>query len=83
MKKTLITLTLHVPRVGAPDPERRTSPILDEENENEILPLDRDLEGGACYFNDVRYALGQRVYSGDEVLRCERGVWVHAGDVPH
>lgn len=73
----------HVSRVGAPDPERRTSPILGEETEDDILSLDRKSEGGACYFNDVRYALGQRVYSGNEILRCERGVWVHAGDVPH
>ncbi len=79
----LPSILSRAPRVGVPDPERRTSPILDEETEDDILSLDRESEDGACYFNGVRYALGQRVYRGSEILRCERGVWVRAGDVPH
>ncbi len=67
------------PRVGAPDPELKTSPILDEEDENE-LSLDAELQSGACYFNGTAYRTGQHVVSGDEVLRCERGVWVRCGE---
>jgi hypothetical protein len=69
-----------VPDVGAPDPERRTSPILDEEEE---LSFDAELETGVCYFNDVAYARGQYVRSGSELLHCEeRGVWVRKGEMP-
>ncbi len=68
-----------VPQVGAPDPERRTSPILDEDEE---LSLDTELETGVCYFNGVAYATGQYVRSGSELLHCEeRGVWVRKGEM--
>jgi len=70
----------NIPQVGAPDPERRTSPILDVEDE-EIDP-ELELETGVCYFNDVAYALGDYVLSGSELLHCEeRGVWVRKGEI--
>jgi hypothetical protein len=68
-----------VPQVGAPDPERRTSPILDEDEE---LSFDAELETGVCYFNDVAYPRGQYLRSGSELLHCEeRGVWVRRGEM--
>lgn len=67
------------PRVGAPDPERRNSPIFDSSTAD-VLSLDRELETGRCYFNGQTFALGQYVCSGEELLRCEdRGVWVREG----
>jgi hypothetical protein len=67
------------PHVGAPDPERRNSPIFDEADA-EDLSLDLELETGVCYFNDQSYAIGEYVCSGNELLRCEeRGVWVREG----
>jgi hypothetical protein len=67
-----------VPEVGAPDPERKTSPILDEDEE---FSLDLELESGACYFNDVAYPIGQWVRSGSELLHCEeRGLWVRRAE---
>lgn len=70
----------HVPQVGAPDPERRTSPIFDNAEDQE-LSLDLELETGVCYFNDTTYRIGQYVRSGNELLHCvERGVWVRAGE---
>jgi hypothetical protein len=70
------------PQVGAPDPERRTSPIFDEDDADD-LSLDLELETGVCYFNDVAYRIGQYVRSGSELLRCEeRGVWVREGELP-
>lgn len=72
-------MTTHLPQVGAPDPERRSSPIFDEDDE---ISLDLELEAGVCYFNDVAYRIGEYVMSGSEVLRCEgRGVWVREGEV--
>jgi hypothetical protein len=68
----------HVPQLGAPDPELKNSPIIDE---NEEPSLDLELETGVCDFNDVAYRLGQYVLSGSEVLRCTgRGVWVRSGE---
>jgi hypothetical protein len=69
-----------IPQVGAPDPDRKTSPILDQDDE-EIDP-ELELETGVCYFNDLAYALGSYVLSGDELLHCEeRGVWVRKGEI--
>jgi hypothetical protein len=67
------------PQVGAVDPELKTSPILDEDEESEV---DLDLETGACYFNNVAYPIGQFVLSGSELLHCEaRGLWVRRGEM--
>jgi diaminopimelate dehydrogenase len=75
------TMTGHVPEVGAPDPELKTSPIIDEDEYEEPSP-DLELEAGVCYFNDVSYPIGQFVRSGSELLRCEgRGVWVREGEM--
>ena len=66
------------PSVGAPDPELKTSPIFDG-NEDE-LSLDQELETGVCYFNNEVFAIGDYVCSGNELLRCEeRGVWLREG----
>lgn len=74
--------TLHVPRVGAPDPELKNSPILDEDDD-ELLSFDRELEEAVCFFNSVSYADGQHVQSGDDLLCCERGVWVRTAERSH
>jgi hypothetical protein len=72
----------NVLQVGAPDPERKTSPILDED-EMDDPSFDLELESGACYFNDCFYPIGQYVRSGSELLHCEeRGVWVRTGELP-
>jgi hypothetical protein len=61
--------------VRAPDPERRTSPILDE-----VLEVDVEPETRVCYFNDATFAPGEYVCCGNELLQCEeRGVWVRKG----
>ena len=67
-----------LPQLGAPDPELKNSPIIDED---EQVSLDFELETGVCYFNGVAYPLGEYVLSGEEVLRCtDRGVWVRSGE---
>jgi hypothetical protein len=68
-----------IPNVGAPDPELRTSPILDGDQEE---TLDSELETDACYFNGIAYAIGDYARSGDEVLLCTgRGVWVRQAEI--
>ncbi|OQX30602.1 MAG: hypothetical protein B0D96_11275 [Candidatus Sedimenticola endophacoides] len=67
-------------QVGAPDPELRNSPVFDEADAD-LLSYDAELESGVCYLNDHRFALGDYVCSGNELLRCAgRGVWVRQGD---
>lgn len=69
----------HIPKVGAPDPELKNSPIFDDVDAD-FLSLDMELESGVCYFNEESYPIGDYVCSGDELLRCEeRGVWVREG----
>ena len=67
-----------LPQVGAPDPELKTSPILDEGEFDEHAGAgDLEHESPACYFNGVAFAIGTYVCSGGEVLQCTgRGVWV-------
>jgi hypothetical protein len=72
-------VTKHIAQVGAPDPELRNSPILDDDDEE--FPTELEVETGVCYFNGIAYALGTYVLSGSELLHCEeRGVWVRAGE---
>lgn len=67
------------PQVGAPDPERETSPILGEDEEVEVEP---NVRGGGCTFNGVDYGIGDVVLSGCELLRCQApGVWVREGEM--
>ena len=67
------------PQVGAPDPDRDTSPIVGEDDEVEVEP---SVRAGSCTFNGVRYGFGDYVLSGTEVLRCEApGVWVREGEL--
>lgn len=66
-------------QVGAPDPELKTSAILDDED-LEDYSLEADEGEGLCYFNDQPYVLGDYVCSGDELLHCEElGVWIREG----
>lgn len=74
--------TLHVPRVSAPDPRLKSSPILDAKDD-ELLSFDRELEEAVCFFNGASYADGQHVQSGNDLLRCEHGVWVRTAERSH
>lgn len=71
-----------LPQVGAPDPERKTSTIIDESEYDETAASpDLELEAPVCYFNEEVFPLGTFVQSGAEVLQCtERGVWVRKGE---
>ena len=65
-----------IKKVGAPDPEKKNSPIFDRSDED-LTSLDLELEEGVCYFNGSTFAIGECVQSGNEMLCCEeRGVWI-------
>jgi hypothetical protein len=71
-----------LPEVGAPDPELRNSPIIDDfEDDEQAGSRDLELEEGVCYFNGETYAIGAYVKSGSELLQCTGGgVWVRVGE---
>ena len=71
-----------LPQVGAPDPELKNSPIIDEaEFDEQAASRDLELEEAACYFNGEAFALGSYVQSGSEVLQCTgRGVWTRKAE---
>ena len=73
-----------LPQVGAPDPQRLTSPIADDAMLDDDSGDRRDAEleqQAACYFNGRSFAAGTYVQSGDEVLMCGRGgLWERCGE---
>ncbi len=71
-----------LPQVGAPDPELRNSPIIDDsEYDEQAGSRDLELEEGVCYFNGAAYPIGTYVQSGSELLQCTGGgVWVRSGE---
>lgn len=72
------TTSTPMTQVGAADPDRENSPIIDDEEDIEAEP---NVVNGACYFNSVAYQFGARVMCGSEVLRCEApGVWVREAE---
>ncbi|HWI81390.1 hypothetical protein [Ramlibacter sp.] len=69
----------HLQQMGPPDPERETSPIIDDDEKEDIEP---EGPGGYCRFNGVTFRIGDYVLSGDEVLHCEApGLWVREGEL--
>lgn len=74
-------VTRHQPvPVGSPNPDAKTSPILEERSEDhDFLALELD-ELPVCYFNNTAYQDGTYVCSGSgALLHCEKGLWVRAG----
>jgi hypothetical protein len=44
------------PQVGAPDPDKNTSPIVGEDDDAEVEP---NVAGGGCTFDDAERGLGR------------------------
>ena len=69
----------HTEDVGAPDPELKTSPIA-EENDDETEVLRQEEPGEpVCYFNNESFKTGTYVKSGTYILKCVYGIWIPAG----
>ena len=73
--------TQHQPEmVGAPDPELKTSPILEERDEDYDVLAQEVEDMPYCYFNNVSFQDGDYVCSGSgALLRCDKGLWVRKG----
>lgn len=70
---------IHVPQVGAADPELRNSPFVTDTDEDFDAAGQVLGEDAVCYFNGQHYRDGQYVRSGTELLQCVRGAWVQQG----
>jgi len=65
--------------VGSADPELKTSPIA-EENDDETVVLKQEMPGeSVCFFNGQSFPTGSYVKSGNALLKCDYGIWVPAG----
>lgn len=74
-----MTDRIHLPQVGSPDPELKTSPIA-EESDEEYDVVKQEIPGEpVCFFNNAQYNHGENVCSGHARLRCNYGVWVAEG----
>ena len=70
------------PHVGAPDPDLKTSPILEEYDEDAPVMVQEFDDLPVCWYNGASYPSGSMVRSGDgSLLRCEKGIWVRQ-DLP-
>jgi hypothetical protein len=70
---------VHALQVGAPDPEKRNSLVVEESDYDFGVRGQEVPETPVCYFNGQPFAEQAFVCSGDELLRCEKGVWVRSG----
>jgi hypothetical protein len=68
-------------QLGAVDPERKTSPVAWEADEDTEVLRESVPDAAVCYFNDLAYAHGTTVKSGSVLLRCDHGLWLPAGPV--
>ena len=71
--------TTSPPQLGTADPERKTSPVAWETDEETDTLRAAVPDEAVCYFNDRPYGDGTLAKSGSILLRCDRGVWVPAG----
>lgn len=70
---------INAPDVGAPDPELENSPVADLDTD-ELEFTDLETVSDVCFFNGIRYPIGDYVCSGGQLLLCEKGgVWVPKG----
>ena len=67
-------------QVGAADPERKTSPVAWEADEDTESLRESAPDEAVCFFNDQAYDDGTVVRSGNVLLRCDHGVWLPASD---
>lgn len=70
---------VRAPHVGAPDPEKRNSEVVEETDYDYGVKGQEVPETPFCYFNDQVFSERTYVCSGDELLRCMGGVWVRSG----
>ena len=72
-------MTPRTRQLGALDPERKSSPVAWEADDDTETLRESVPDEAVCFFNDVAYGHGTVVSSGSVLLRCDHGVWLPAG----
>jgi hypothetical protein len=72
-------MTSGTQQLGALDPERKSSPVAWEADEDTETLRESVPDEAICFFNDLAYRDGTVVKSGSVLLRCDHGLWVPAG----
>ena len=67
-------------QVGSPDPELKTSPIVEDTDEDFEVTVQEVEDLPVCYFNNISYPNGKYVCSGSgELLHCQNGLCIREG----
>ena len=72
-------MTERTQQLGAPDPERKNSPVAWEADDDTETLRESIPDEAVCFFNDLTYDHGTVVESGSVLLRCDHGLWLPAG----
>jgi hypothetical protein len=72
-------MTTRTKQLGALDPERKSSPVAWEDDDDADRLREAVPDEAVCFFNDRAYEHGTVVKSGSVLLRCDRGLWLPAG----
>ena len=72
-------MTTETVQLGALDPERKSSPVAWETDEDTEALRESVPDEAVCYFNDRAYKDGTVAMSGSVLLRCDKGLWLPAG----
>jgi len=67
-------------QVGDADPERKTSPVAWEADDDTETLRESVPDEAVCFFNDRAYDHGTVVESGSVLLQCDYGLWLPVGD---
>jgi hypothetical protein len=73
-------MTRRTKQLGAVDPERRTSPVAWEADDDTETLRESVPDEAVCFFNDLVYDHGTVIESGNTRLRCDHGIWLPADD---
>jgi len=72
-------MTARTIELGALDPERKSSPVAWEADDDTEALRETVPDEAVCFFNDRAYEHGTVVKSGSVLLRCDHGLWLPAG----
>jgi len=72
-------MTPRTQQLGALDPERKSSPVAWEADDDTETLRESVPDEAVCFFNDVAYRRGIVVGSGSVLLRCDHGLWLPVG----
>jgi hypothetical protein len=71
--------TMKIADMGPVQADARTSPLAIESDEDYDVIRQEVEDEAICWFNDQQFAHDDVIFSGNDILRCDKGLWVRAG----